>query len=191
MKDNKGLSLIELIVAIAILGIVSIMCLGFIVSGMNGYSAVSSNINLQNKAQMTMNFIREYVIDCNEGLYYSSADNILADNILYVFASNKAINEEDKVYTAHIFRYNSSDNNLYYGEHPATLDSGEFVCSNAARDLLANGVSSFSVELLGGVNLSSVTVEIDFFVRNKTFSGIETIALRNYPPQVNVNPQED
>ena len=185
MKDNKGFSLIELIVAMAILGIVSMMCLGFIVSGMNGYSAVSSNINLQNKAQMTMNFIREYVIDCNEGLFFDSDENTL-----YVFSSQKPEDEEGKVYTAHVFKYSSSENSIYYGEHPATLDSGEFICSNAAPDLLANGVSSFSVALSGGARLSSATVTIDFFVRNKTFQGVETNALRNYPPPVSVNPQE-
>lgn len=189
MDNNKGFSLIELIVSIAILGVVSIASLGFLVSGVNGYSSVSSNIDLQNKSQITMNFIREYVIDCNEGVFFSAADSTL-----YTFSSKEVWNTEsaawEKSYTAHIFKYNSSDSSLYYGEQPAAvLSPGVFSCSNAAPDLLANGVSSFSAGLFGGTQLSSVTVTVDFFVRNKTFKGIETIALRNYLVPVTVDPR--
>lgn len=191
--NSKGYSLIELIVAIAILSIVSIASIGFIVSGVNGYSSVSSNVNLQNRSLITTNFIREYVIDCNEGIYFDGSDDTL-----YVFTSGENGSDE-KEYTAHVFRYDSGTKCLYYGKNTAdALGPGVFTCTNSAPDLLAKGVSSFLVALnterqisSTGAHItyvSSVTVTIDFFVRDKSFKSSENIALRNYPKPVTVNP---
>lgn len=186
LKNNRGFSLIELIISIAILGIVAVASMGFIVSGTNGYSSVSSNVRLQNKSQLAMDFIQEYVIDCNEGIYFSTADDTL-----YVIDSKIVVNSEtgaeEKVYTAHVFKYSASDNAIYYGENPATLQSsGVLTCSDAATDLLTDGVSSFSAGLYGTANITDVTVTIDFFVRNKTYTGFQTIALRNHPTPITV-----
>jgi prepilin-type N-terminal cleavage/methylation domain-containing protein len=187
-EDNKGFSLIELIVSIAILAIVAAASMGFMLSGTQGYSSVSSNVNLQNKSQLAMNYIQEYLIDCNEGVFFSDADDTL-----YIIDSENVVNAEtgaiEKAYTAHIFKYDSGSESLYYGENSATLVSTDVLtCADSAPDLLTDGVSSFSVDLADGTRVADATVTISFFVRNKTFTGVQTIALRNRPMPVTVAP---
>ncbi|NCB51810.1 MAG: type II secretion system protein [Clostridia bacterium] len=189
-KNNKGFSLIELIISIAILGIVAVAALGFMVSGTRGFSSVSSNVSLQYKSQLAMNYIQEYVIDCNTGICFQN-------NTLYVIDSETVTNAEtgddEIVFNVHIFKYVSGDEAIYYMESTATYQAtGEYSFTvsdpDPLTDLLTDGVSSFSVSLSGISQVSEATVSIDFFLRSRTFSGSQTIALRNLPPQVIVTP---
>lgn len=186
--NNKGFSLIELIISIAILGVVAVAALGFMVSGTRGFSSVSSNVSLQYKSQLAMNYIQEYVIDCNTGICFD-------DNTLYVLDAETVTDEETGddvvVYTAHVFKYVGSDKAIYYMKSIATPQAtGEYSFTvsdpDPLTDLLTDGVSSFSVAFSGTEQVSEATVSIDFFIRNRTYSGTQTIALRNRPPQVTV-----
>jgi prepilin-type N-terminal cleavage/methylation domain-containing protein len=64
-KDNRGLSLIELLVAFALLSIVSLIMISFITSSSNMYQKVSTDVSLQLQSQVTMAQIKEFVVDAN------------------------------------------------------------------------------------------------------------------------------
>ena len=76
-KDNKGLSLIELVIAISILTIVSAMLVGLMSTGSNMFRQVSTDVSLQMEGQVAMTQLREYVIDCNDTLHYDDATHTL------------------------------------------------------------------------------------------------------------------
>jgi len=76
-NDNKGFSLIELVISISLLAIISGMLLGFMTTGSNMYRRVSTDVSLQMESQVAMTQLREYVIDCNDTLRYDSAAHTL------------------------------------------------------------------------------------------------------------------
>ena len=69
-KNNTGFSLVELVVAFALLSIVSVILISFMVSGSNMYKNVSTEFALQMQSQTAMAQIKEYVVDCNGAVYF-------------------------------------------------------------------------------------------------------------------------
>lgn len=59
MKNNKGLSIVELIVAIAIMSLVGLVLSGFLLTGVQSFRNSSAEVNLQNEAQLILNQITE------------------------------------------------------------------------------------------------------------------------------------
>lgn len=79
-KDNKGLTLIELVVTIAIIAIFSGVVLTFIGTGANSYRNTSSNAEAQMEVQQALDQIQNIVIDVNRGVYYAAVEgDALAD----------------------------------------------------------------------------------------------------------------
>ena len=103
-NDNKGFSLIELIVAIALLAAVSAMLLSFMVSGSNMFRRVSTDVSLQMESQVAMVQLREYIIDCNDTLRYNSSTGSLT-------IRNSGTEE-------HVFIWNSDDGIIRYDGDP-------------------------------------------------------------------------
>ena len=60
-KDNRGVTLVELLISFAILGIVSAVIAGFITTSSNTYSTLTTEVNLQYESQMAMNQLQGYI----------------------------------------------------------------------------------------------------------------------------------
>ena len=69
--NNSGLTLIELIVAIAIIAIFSGVVLTYITSSSNFYRNTSSNSKVQMETQETFDKIEDMIINANRGIYLS------------------------------------------------------------------------------------------------------------------------
>ena len=164
LKNNAGLSLLELMVAFAILGIVTTVILGFITSSTNAYGSVSAEISLQYQSQIFMGQLQEYVIDCNGGIAYDDTDCTL-----YV------ANLDGTDYKLYGFQLDAG--RVYFGE--CGLDEEPVM-----DDLMAKDVTGFEVDFSpGGYNLAdSVTIHIDMERNSRTFFADKTVALRNSPP---------
>ena len=76
-NDNKGFSLIELIISILLLAIVSTMLLGFMSTGSTAFRRISTDVSLQMESQVAMTQLREYIIDCNDTLRYNQSTHTL------------------------------------------------------------------------------------------------------------------
>ena len=79
--QNKGFTLIELIVTIAIIAIFSGVVLTFISTGSNIYRSTSSSAKVQMETQETFDQIEDLIIDVNRSLYYAngSGDSLQAE----------------------------------------------------------------------------------------------------------------
>ena len=73
--NNKGFSLIELIISVAILTIITSAILGFIVTSSKSYGNVSEDVSLQQEAQLSLNQISDLIVDSTSGLKYYYNDN--------------------------------------------------------------------------------------------------------------------
>lgn len=78
MRNQKGFSLVELIVAIAIMAVVGGAVVGFCLSGTNSYKNVSNEIDLQYEAQLVINQLEDLLVDSSKGIGYDSATNTLS-----------------------------------------------------------------------------------------------------------------
>ena len=70
IKENKGITLVELVVAIAILAIASTAIVSFMITGTKSYASSSADINLQYEAQLVLTQIQELMVDATEGVNY-------------------------------------------------------------------------------------------------------------------------
>ncbi len=69
-SNNKGFSLVELIIAVGMFTIVGAMIVSFVAISTRTYTNISSEIDVQQEAQLTMNQIKDLVIDTNRAVAY-------------------------------------------------------------------------------------------------------------------------
>lgn len=129
MKDNnKGLSLVEIIVAIAIGSIVLTAVMLLIVQGVKSYRTQSTKASLQNDVNIALNQI---------------SDNIMEGTCLTI---SNLTNSEGEVYTS----YFQIKENMYYVYEPEEeiLYLSETPTKGAASSVLCENVENFDVSIL-------------------------------------------
>lgn len=70
--DNRGLTLIELIITVAIIAIFSGVVLTLITTGSNTYRSTSSSAKVQMETQELIERMEDMIIDTNRSLYYAN-----------------------------------------------------------------------------------------------------------------------
>lgn len=177
-KNNKGFTLVELMISITIFAIVVAAAVGFMVAGSRSYSSMTNRVNLDFESQLAMNQVSDYIIDCNACLYYKN-------DTLYVINKNS-----DGTYTANYFQYNA-DGGIYFGTSSASYSSATniYLCTVTPTDLLTTDVTEFLVVPISsdGVNVTSAAVTINFSKGSATYNGEKRVALRNKPAIAQVN----
>lgn len=71
MKDQRGFTLVELLIGIVILSIVTAAVCSFIVVGSKSYAAANTEIMLQQEAQLALNQISDVIIDTTRSVNYA------------------------------------------------------------------------------------------------------------------------
>lgn len=130
---NKGFTLIELIVTIAIIAIFSGVVLTFITTGSNTYRSTSSNAKVQMETQETFDQIEEMIIDVNRNLYYANgtSDNIGSEikndikqdgganstgNKTFLVCNENSNGNGTSDYVCDILDWNKDDATIYYSQ---------------------------------------------------------------------------
>ncbi|PKM72352.1 MAG: hypothetical protein CVU91_10155 [Firmicutes bacterium HGW-Firmicutes-16] len=178
-NDNKGFTLIELMISLTIFAVLVTAVFSFMLAGSRSYSTVTNRLNLNVQSQLALNQLESYIIDCNAGLYY-------ADNTLYIFNRGSS----DTQYDVHVFKYDDASKQIKYGygKNSANLVGGNFSCTVTAEDLLAENVTAFSVTTVSdGTRLTSATVSLVLTSNSASFNAQKTIALRNKPVAATLN----
>ena len=183
--DNRGFTLTELIVSIAIFAIVAAAAYGFMVAGANSYSSVSDALSRQLRSQMTFSQIENRLIDCNSAVYATG-------NSLYIVNKNEAAPSNYDVY---VYKLNDTDHVLYFGKNEnqvLTLTDGKLTANSVAdytaNEVLAKKVSHFSAAKKDlaptdttKVRSVSVTLILQTGKGADGTSDTQIIALRNTP----------
>ena len=76
--NNKGFSLVELIVALAIFGIAGVAVFGFMVNSSRLYQRSNVDVKLQYEQQLAVNQIRDMVVESDKGIYFDDTSKTLA-----------------------------------------------------------------------------------------------------------------
>lgn len=165
-SGNKGFTLIELVVAIAIMSMVMIAAAGLIVSASNSYRLSNIEIELQMEAQTAMNQLNDILIEAKQ----------------YAVQKNGGITEQLVVWTAekqYIFRLDKENRRLVFrSAEQNALPGGDAPGTEA---LLAKYCDSFSVTpetrpAEGEAQL--VTITLTFVYADKIYETTSCISLR-------------
>lgn len=183
--DNKGFTLVELIVSIVILSIVLLAAFGFMVSGAKSYASVDTRINRQLKSQLTLGQVGDCLMNCNTGI------NVSADGkAVYILSTDSATNEV----TVQAFKLDG-DKNVQYASAKATVTNNtkdgvtttNYATTIAAADWskVTTKAKSFAVTLSpADGKVTSAAISVQFTGSDVSYT--KTVALRNAPPRVEV-----
>lgn len=196
-SDNKGFSLIELLVAMAIASIVGVAVFGFMVVGAKSFQKTSADVNVQHEAQLVLNQIQDMLVDTNVGVEYTEETQ---DHVLTMY--NFDLNDSSR----HVYEvvYREADKKLYYNEYmPAASEEGgaRTVGKGAVlyrEQLLGENISSFSADLSALEKKRVVRVDLEIKKTASSYATSSNITLRNavkignsIPKYMDDNPKKD
>lgn len=158
-KNNRGFTLVELIVSTAILGIIALGASAFMAAGSRTYSSLSGSVRLQYEAQLAMAQLQEYTVDCATGLAWDES----ASTLYLVNGS-----------TVHLFVWNEEAGSLSYGSGSAAE-----TLSVTADALSAEHIAALDVAVQAADKQVAITLAMERDGQGYTAS--QVIALRNEP----------
>lgn len=170
MKNNKGLTLIELVVTVAIIAIFSGVVLTLITNSSNSFRSTSNTAKAQMETQEILDKLQDSVIDVNRSIYYcygtiEDGSEVRIDNDIDSFnsdvssartiyvcnVSNNDSGKQERSYD--IVKWLPAENELRYSHTAPVPESGssEPETISGTRSASEGGVSMFSDEAEGTV----------------------------------------
>lgn len=197
-KNNKGYSLMELIVSFAILGFVAVAVLSVMNAGTSMFSSVDNEINLQSKSQIAMAQFQQYFLGCSKGICVQSFSSVEADESTSETSStestqtteeNQDIDGDFVAYvadenTVYAFRFCEEEQKIYFGESTIANAETELTKDNITSPFCSD-VSAFSVRVIHtGTNAKSAVISLTVTSgqnSSKTYTTSQTFSFRNRP----------
>ena len=154
-RNNKGLSLVELIVTMAITGIVVATAMMILVSSLKFFRNGMEEVNLQNEVQRTLNLVQTHVM---------SADTVEFNDKTLKLTCQSPLDKRNT--DTKIIRWDDTAHKLYYKEN------------SGAETLMADFVTGFSFDVAEAGN-GQVILSIEMKNGKKHFEKDTSIYLRN------------
>ncbi len=180
-QNNRGMTLVEMIVAFAILGLVSASIFSIMLTGTKTYTKLTTTVKLQQQAQVASSNIERQMVNCNEGITYNGNDTSDTSELYLISEDSSGIKELKVVY------HDKTTGQLWLATE-ANMEEGS---NSLVFNLLAENVSKMSVTLYPDSNptpttyvRASLTLEfkkIDINGKEIKQTVEKTIALRNRP----------
>lgn len=174
--NNKGFSLMEIIVAIAIGSIVLTSVMLLVVQGVNNYRTQSTKANLQNDANIALNQMSDNIM---EGTCLSMSNLINGDGEIYT----SYFKVKDDTKSNNYYVYVPSDKILYLSDNPYKDAASSVLCENVENFYVS--ILDYSVivgkenKLEGMTNPIQLRVSIEVAKLNESREANRTISMRN------------
>lgn len=162
--ENRGFSLIELIVTVAILAIVGGIIAAFMLSSTRVYQSADSEVNLQYEAQIAMNQIKNYVMEANEG--------ITSNGNQYLIDSNR--NDD---FIEDVLTWDETEQAIYYEQIKNPQSSKETLVE---KTKLVDYVDDFSMDFSKADDENKVAISLKMACGEKEYKTATTVNLRNF-----------
>lgn len=163
---NQGLSLVELICAMAILGVVTASVGSIMVISAKHYERGVTEVGLQQEAQFAANQIADLVIDTTAEVTYTDAGT----------AKELSIQKEDRCYKV---TYRSADCKIVLSEYQINADN-TLTLIGEADQLMAENVADFeAIVPVDFMESGSLQLRLKFEEGERNFESWYTITARN------------
>lgn len=147
MERNRGFSLVELMVTMAILSVVMVIAMSFMMTGSRSFTKGNADSTVQKEAELTVNQIEDMIIDLNGGV--SMTDDAAKTELSMYHAEDDG--SGSMVYSKSAVRWDKSDNNVYCSKWDVSYDASTGAFTDGAAEyadqLLAEHVTDFKVDL--------------------------------------------
>lgn len=148
-SDSRGFTLIELILAVAIAGILIGAITFFLMMGSRAYESAKNEIDLQAEAQIVMNQLRDRILESNCMDAYAATSNQFT--LYYIEENPKATEEKDKqrITRKEVFWLDTAEKRLYYRElkdDDIEINGNLFPEGGREQYLLAEYVKSMNIQ---------------------------------------------
>ena len=189
-NNNRGFTLIELIITVAIIAIFSGVILTFIGTGSNTYRSTSNSAKVQMEAQETADSLEDLIIDANYSIYYRSAsggaitndidgDSGTGDKVLIICNKSNSGDTGSGDSGSSGYRYDflywsSSEQKIYYSQN--TTDS---VPSGTSGSVLAEGITDFQSDVSKAASDKIVRFQLSVKSGTKEIKTLHSVNLRN------------
>ncbi len=185
-QKNRGFTLIEMIVTVAIIAVFSGVVLTAVTAGARMYRNVSSNTRVQVDAQQLADDMENLIIDANKGVYYAYGSGrhigtAIADDIdsgvsgdRTFLICNQFQDADGKTYLkVEALDFVEEEERVYYsswlqGETPPE-----------ERSVYAEGIKSFRADVSEAVSGHSVRFSLTTEKNGKQLYTLHTVNLRN------------
>lgn len=205
-KQNSGFSLVELVIAVAILAIVTGAVCSFIIIGSRGYARGNNEISVQQEAQLALNQMSDVIIDATRSINYvgydqsnqpvkalKDAEFTFAPEKKALIVYNVATDEEETENPSgtpaptlepvkddrqnYMFYWQKEDETLYFSQMD---ESGDFPMPlEDGCVVLADHVTDFEADLSQVEERRVVKLHLIFEMGGKSFEMSNTITVRN------------
>lgn len=199
-KNQKGFTLVELLIAIAIMSIVLAAVCGFIIVGSKSYANANSDITVQQESQLALNQMSDVLIDTTRSVNYVGYDSggtpsfalkdseftsAPEDKALIMYNGESTIKPDGTVEMGegngnknYQFLWDRSEETLYYSEIPVTESSFPSV-GEAGCVVLAEHVTDFAADLSQVEEKRVVQLTLTFEMGGKTYTTANNVTIRN------------
>lgn len=179
---NKGFSLVELIVSIAILSIVGAAIIAFFSMSMQQYRSNTNEASIQTESQLTWKRLESNILSTANGVWTP------AINEINLYSTDNGTKKMTRIY----YSPDSENHSIYYQEF--VLDNSNEWQTSSDVQVFANLVTAFSVEIYGqdgsiiSPNTEKVTTapkpikvkaHIEYEANGRTYVSDNTVAIRN------------
>ena len=186
---NKGFTLVELIVSMAIMIIVALAIIAFFSMSMRQYRANTNETNVQTESQLAWKRLESNILITSDGLWTPNENEI--DLYNYNEDGTYPMTLTRIYFTPNSPRQENKDNYIYYMEYGLDSDGTRTaITSESDPPVFASFVTAFTVKLYDkdGVEITDPTlgtrpvkaeVHIEYESNERTYESDNTVAIRN------------
>ena len=179
-RGNRGFTIIELITAIAIMGVLSVTVIFLMSSSSKTYNRLSVESQLQSEAQLVANSITELAIDSFDAKDELPEDYVGVGNPTYDGESLLLDTTAEGVKKQYMIVPVESENALYLVQRTYDATSSAWV-HNASTDkaLLANYISDFTVDTSRVADENMLEFALSYEKNGRVYNGKYQVLMRN------------
>lgn len=171
LKDNRGFTLVEMIVTVAITAIFSAVVLTAVTAGSRLYRSVSGTARVQMDTQQISDALETWIVNANRSIYYESGEKTL----LLCSQQKNADGTSSRIVDT--LKWDQKEEALYYSQKQLGTDNRETILTEPS--VYADGIKEFRVDVSEAVSGRIVRFYLTTEEQGKEIRTQHTVNLRN------------